>query len=104
MKAKRFEKFKKMEVKLWIFSEHASGRDSRGSRYREEEIIHKGVDRVDAERQLADQDTGTFLIRVRDNGTLALSIKASKGVLHIKLEVHSFHLNKIRETISSNEY
>uniref|UniRef100_A0A0R3RRY7 SH2 domain-containing protein n=1 Tax=Elaeophora elaphi TaxID=1147741 RepID=A0A0R3RRY7_9BILA len=67
--------------------ERTSGRESRRNRYREEEIIHKGIDRVDAERQLCDQDIGSFLIRVRDNGTLALSIKANKGVLHIKLEL-----------------
>ncbi|EFO19673.1 hypothetical protein LOAG_08817 [Loa loa] len=67
--------------------ERTSGRDSRRSRYREEEIIHKGIDRVDAERQLGDQDIGAFLIRVRDNGTLALSLRANKGVLHIKLEL-----------------
>ncbi|VIO96051.1 Uncharacterized protein BM_BM7177 [Brugia malayi] len=63
------------------------GRDSRRSRYREEEIIHRGIDRIDAERQLCDQDIGVFLIRARDNGTLALSIRANKGVLHIKLEL-----------------
>ncbi|CAG9535550.1 unnamed protein product [Cercopithifilaria johnstoni] len=67
--------------------ERTSGRNSRRNRYREEEIIHKDIDRVDAERQLCDQDIGVFLIRVRDNGTLALSIKANKGVLHIKLEL-----------------
>lgn len=70
--------------------ESTSGRDSRRNRYREEEIIHKGIDRIDAERQLCDQDIGAFLIRVRDNGTLALSIRANKGVLHIKLEVSSW--------------
>ncbi|VDM09924.1 unnamed protein product [Wuchereria bancrofti] len=67
--------------------ERTGGRDSRRSRYREEEIIHKGIDRIDAERQLCDQDVGVFLIRARENGTLALSIRASKGVLHIKLEL-----------------
>ncbi|VDK75974.1 unnamed protein product [Litomosoides sigmodontis] len=69
--------------------ERTSGRDShsRRNRYREEEIIHKGIDRIDAERQLCDQDIGAFLIRVRDNGTLALSIRANKGILHIKLEL-----------------
>ncbi|KAK6105978.1 SH2 domain family protein [Brugia pahangi] len=67
--------------------ERTGGRDSRRSRYREEEIIHRGIDRIDAERQLCDQDIGVFLIRARDNGTLALSIRANKGVLHIKLEL-----------------
>ncbi|VBB31256.1 unnamed protein product [Acanthocheilonema viteae] len=67
--------------------ERTSGRESRRNRYREEEIIHKGIDRIDAERQLCNQDIGAFLIRVRDNGTLALSIRANKGVLHIKLEL-----------------
>uniref|UniRef100_A0A915Q6A7 SH2 domain-containing protein n=1 Tax=Setaria digitata TaxID=48799 RepID=A0A915Q6A7_9BILA len=67
--------------------DRANGRDSRRFRYREEEIIHKGIDRVDAERQLSGHDIGAFLIRVRDNGALALSIKASRGVLHIKLEL-----------------
>ncbi|KAM3720658.1 Protein soem-1 [Dirofilaria immitis] len=67
--------------------ERTNGRNSRRTRYREEEIIHKGIDRIDAERQLFDQDIGVFLIRVRDNGTLALSIRANRGVLHIKLEL-----------------
>ncbi|VDM94054.1 unnamed protein product, partial [Onchocerca ochengi] len=66
--------------------ERTNGRDSRRIRYREEEIIHKGIDRFEAERQLSGQDIGVFLIRVRDNGTLALSIRANRGVLHIKLE------------------
>ncbi|VDK29039.1 unnamed protein product [Gongylonema pulchrum] len=69
--------------------ERANGRDSRRVRYREDEIIHKGIDREIAERQLSAYDTGAFLIRVRDNGTLALSIRASKGVLHIKLELRN---------------
>ncbi|EJW72201.1 hypothetical protein WUBG_16893 [Wuchereria bancrofti] len=76
-----------MKFKPRILSERTGGRDSRRSRYREEEIIHKGIDRIDAERQLCDQDVGVFLIRARENGTLALSIRASKGVLHIKLEL-----------------
>lgn len=69
--------------------ERTNGRDLRRICYREEEIIHKGVDRVDAERQLSAYDIGAFLIRVRDNGTLALSIRATEGVLHIKLEMRN---------------
>lgn len=68
--------------------ERANGREAR-KRYREEDIIHRGIDRTEAERLLTTRETGAFLIRVRDNGTLALSIRAASGVLHIKLELRS---------------
>ncbi|VDN02124.1 unnamed protein product [Thelazia callipaeda] len=80
-------KFSIGRYKRLIFTERANGRDSRRSRYREEEIVHKDIDRVNAEGKLSGHEIGTFLIRVRDNGTLALSIRARKGVLHIKLEL-----------------
>lgn len=70
-----------------ILTERANGRETRKKRYREEDVIHKGIDRTEAERLLITHESGTFLIRVRENGTLALSIRAAKGVLHIKLEV-----------------
>ncbi|VDK44320.1 unnamed protein product [Anisakis simplex] len=56
-------------------------------RYHEEELVHRGVDRLEAERRLLNCRLGSFLVRVRDNGNLALSIRANKGILHIKLEL-----------------
>ncbi|KHN86504.1 SH2 domain-containing adapter protein B [Toxocara canis] len=60
---------------------------ARRERYREEELIHHGVDRLEAERRLHNCRIGSFLVRMRDNGSLALSIRANKGILHIKLEL-----------------
>lgn len=60
---------------------------TRRERYREEELVHYGVDRLEAERRLLNCRIGSFLVRMRDNGSLALSIRANKGILHIKLEL-----------------
>ncbi|VDD88167.1 unnamed protein product [Enterobius vermicularis] len=55
--------------------------------YFERDFIHYDVDRVLAEGRLINCDVGTFLIRLRQNNSLALSIRATKKVLHIKLEI-----------------
>uniref|UniRef100_A0A7E4VY96 SH2 domain-containing protein n=1 Tax=Panagrellus redivivus TaxID=6233 RepID=A0A7E4VY96_PANRE len=57
------------------------------NRFNENELIHDGIDRCDAEALLLPRPVGEFLLRKRtDGGNLALSLRASEGVLHIKLE------------------
>ncbi|MFH4974057.1 hypothetical protein AB6A40_000766 [Gnathostoma spinigerum] len=58
----------------------------RHEQYREADIIHDNMDRTQAEAQLCKREVGCFLVRRRNDGNLALSIRASTGVLHIKLE------------------
>lgn len=65
------------------------GNVPRRERYREQDLIHHGVDRDMAERRLLDCKLGSFLVRMRDNGDLALSIRAHERVLHIKLELRN---------------
>uniref|UniRef100_A0A914Z662 SH2 domain-containing protein n=1 Tax=Panagrolaimus superbus TaxID=310955 RepID=A0A914Z662_9BILA len=52
----------------------------------EDELIHENIDRLEAEYLLNARKIGDFLLRKRQEGNLALSLKASEGVLHIKLE------------------
>uniref|UniRef100_A0AC35G380 SH2 domain-containing protein n=1 Tax=Panagrolaimus sp. PS1159 TaxID=55785 RepID=A0AC35G380_9BILA len=52
----------------------------------EDELIHENIDRLEAEFLLNSRKIGDFLLRKRQEGNLALSLKASEGVLHIKLE------------------
>ncbi|VDN52811.1 unnamed protein product [Dracunculus medinensis] len=59
---------------------------SKRERICEEDLVHKNMDRVEAERCLLNHEIGAFLIRRRDNDNLALSIRAVNGNLHIKLE------------------
>uniref|UniRef100_A0A0N5ABJ8 SH2 domain-containing protein n=1 Tax=Syphacia muris TaxID=451379 RepID=A0A0N5ABJ8_9BILA len=55
----------------------------------ERDFIHYGVDRVLAENRLMRCDVGTFLVRLRHNNSLALSIRSNNRILHIKLELHN---------------
>ena len=50
-------------------------------------MVHNNMDRVTAEKRLANLLVGDFLLRRRADGdSLALSLRAANAVLHIKLE------------------
>lgn len=69
----------------------------RSSRSREEIYVERAVDRVEAEKRLEGRALGDFLLRcrcegkkerrVRGEGSVALSLRGSTSVLHIKLEL-----------------
>ncbi|CAD6191010.1 unnamed protein product [Caenorhabditis auriculariae] len=52
----------------------------------DEVLLEKNVDRVEAEKRLESRPLGDFLLRSRGEGSAALSLRASRGVLHIKIE------------------
>jgi hypothetical protein len=54
--------------------------------FHEDKLIHENIDRIAAEELLYSRQIGDFLLRKRQEGNLALSLRASEGVLHIKLE------------------
>ncbi|KAI1724448.1 SH2 domain-containing protein [Ditylenchus destructor] len=51
------------------------------------EMVHEGMERGQAEEMLKSMEVGDFLLRRRNDGNLALSLRSSDGVLHIKLEM-----------------
>lgn len=50
------------------------------------DLVHEQMERADAELLLGACPLGTHLLRRRPDRSLALSLKASEGVLHIKLQ------------------
>ncbi|KAE9552895.1 hypothetical protein FO519_003880 [Halicephalobus sp. NKZ332] len=56
------------------------------NKFNETDLIHENIDRIEAEQLLMPRAVGEFLLRKRSEGNLALSLKATEGVLHIKLE------------------
>ncbi|KAI6181552.1 SH2 domain-containing protein [Aphelenchoides besseyi] len=52
----------------------------------ESTMVHEQMDRVEAEKRLEPKQVGDYLLRRRNDGTLAMSLRATDSVLHIKLE------------------
>lgn len=52
-----------------------------------DDLVHEQMERADAELLLGALPLGTHLLRRRPDQSLALSLKASEGVLHIKLQL-----------------
>ncbi|CAB3407291.1 unnamed protein product [Caenorhabditis bovis] len=52
----------------------------------DDNILETNVDRVEAEKRLESRPLGDYLLRSRGEGSAALSLKATKGVVHIKIE------------------
>ncbi|KAI6183279.1 SH2 domain-containing protein [Aphelenchoides bicaudatus] len=49
-------------------------------------MVHEQMDRVEAEKCLAARQIGDYLLRRRQDGNLAVSLRATDTVMHIKLE------------------
>ena len=49
-------------------------------------LLERNVDRVNAEKRLAGGQLGDYLLRARGENSAALSLKGTKGILHIKIE------------------
>ncbi|PAV72069.1 hypothetical protein WR25_20765 [Diploscapter pachys] len=52
----------------------------------DELLLERNVDRVNAEKRLAGGQLGDYLLRARGENSAALSLKGTKGILHIKIE------------------
>ncbi|CAI5440376.1 unnamed protein product [Caenorhabditis angaria] len=65
-----------------------SARDESSRRRREsdDQILEQNVDRVEAEKRLEARQLGDYLLRSRGEGSAALSLRSTKGVVHIKIE------------------
>ncbi|CAO4363489.1 unnamed protein product [Caenorhabditis nigoni] len=48
--------------------------------------MEQNMNRVEAEKRLEHRNLGDFLLRSRGEGSAALSLRATKGVVHIKIE------------------
>lgn len=48
--------------------------------FHEDELIHENIDRIEAEQLLYSRMIGDFLLRKRQEGNLALSLRASEGM------------------------
>lgn len=75
--------------KLKLRSGRISDIPYRREKFSERDLIHYGIDRVLAEDRLIGCELGKFLVRLRENNSLALSIRANNRVLHIKLELRN---------------
>jgi hypothetical protein len=49
-------------------------------------MVHEGMDRIEAEKRLEPRPIGDYLLRRRPDGNLAMSLRATDTVMHIKLE------------------
>lgn len=52
----------------------------------DELLLERNVDRVNAEKRLTGGQLGDYLLRARGENSAALSLKGTKGILHIKIE------------------
>ncbi|KAI6216918.1 SH2 domain-containing protein [Aphelenchoides fujianensis] len=52
----------------------------------EQAMVHEQMDRVEAEKRLEPRPVGDYLLRRRADGSLAMSLRTTDVVLHIKLE------------------
>jgi len=75
-------------VELEPIDKHRGMSQNKGRyKYDDSQLVHDtSLSRVEAEKLLSHHQIGVFLVRLREEGNLALSLKASDGVLHIKLE------------------
>ncbi|CAL2028534.1 unnamed protein product [Caenorhabditis brenneri] len=51
-----------------------------------EVYMEQNMNRVEAEKRLENRNLGDYLLRSRGEGSAALSLRATKGVVHIKIE------------------
>ncbi|CAI2293174.1 unnamed protein product [Caenorhabditis sp. 36 PRJEB53466] len=60
--------------------------ESKRRRPSDEIYLEQNMNRVEAEKKLEHRQLGDYLLRSRGEGSAALSLRATKGVVHIKIE------------------